>query len=421
MAALTFGSSSGAGSETSLSAAWLCSWPFVAVDNSEERMPIAHNVRNVLNHEVDSPDDQAESHSLRELLSGPASLDHRLREAPHIQDQVLYLLRDISESLEDIIALIPQKEHAKGIVDIEDKPGFLPQGSESVSEDSFIDSDLDDDENNTPKTRLSTLCTDIVEAIDCLLRLSLAIANPASHERFRKLGAGPDKDVSFYEAHDVRYVQDKFPKISQDLPNVLSKFITTAGASSSSWTEVVPDTMASSLPEHLKASGVIDEGNQFDIAMSETSYGTSASYLMLKNGDLRPYTCLFSRCAESNTNFDRRHRWQLHVSQYHWRTWSCPFKCGSTYPSAVELGDHIRLIHVPNASDEHLATVVARGKVSVSNDVTKEGPGCKRAISGLMSYIKHVERHLEQLALHALTKIGDEELEDDVESGEQND
>ncbi|KAG5796277.1 hypothetical protein H9Q69_004703 [Fusarium xylarioides] len=485
------------------------------MDSNQERMPIAHNVRNVLklfrtvattfNHEVDSLDDQVESDSLRELLptlenenirfkmwagnlgahqSGPASLDHRLREAPHIQEQVIYLLRDISESLEDTIVIIPQKEPQKVNADIWVKLESLPEGSDS--EDSFTDSDLDDDGNISPQTRFSTLCTDITEAIDCLLRLSLAIANPAPHERFRKLGAGPDEDISFYEAHDVRYVQDKFPKISQDLPNVLGKFITrrrqffkyreshhaklAAGLNQetqkdTSRTEVVPNTVASSLPEHFKGSGVIDEDSRSDMTMSETSYATSAGYLMLEDGemkpapplkvpprppeadkgvfecpfcyrmisastrgawkrhvfgDLRPYTCLFSRCVELNTDFDRRHRWQLHVSQYHWRTWSCPFKCGSMIPSAVELGDHIRHNHIPNASDEHLATVVARGEVSVSNDVAQECPLCKRDISGLKSYIKHIGRHLEQLALHALPNIEDEERKDDVESGEQN-
>ncbi|RBQ77988.1 hypothetical protein FVER14953_09428 [Fusarium verticillioides] len=381
---------------------------------------------------------------------------------------------------------MPQKEPPKDSADIEDKPDSPLEGSDPDSEDSSTDSDLDSDEN-TPETRLSTLCTDIAEAIDCLLRLSLAIANPAPHERFRKLGAGPDEDISFYEAHDVRYVQDKFPNISKNLPDILGKFITRrrqffkyreshhaklaegldqATHKDTSRTEVVPNTVASSLPEHFKRSGVIDEDNRSDMAMSETSYATSAGYLMLEDGemrpapplkvpqrppeaekgvfecpfcyrmilassrgawkrhvfgDLRPYTCLFSRCAESNTDFDRRHRWQLHVSQYHWRTWSCPFKCGSTLPSAVELGDHVRNQHLLNASDGHLATVVARGEVSVSNDVTQECPLCKRAISGLKSYIKHVGRHLEQLALHALPKIGCEGLEDDIESGEQND
>ncbi|KLO83340.1 Uncharacterized protein LW93_15010 [Fusarium fujikuroi] len=484
------------------------------MESNQDRVPIAHNVRNVLKsfrtvatlfkHKIDSLDYQAEHDLLLTLenentrfgmwagnlaahQSGPASLDHRLREAPHIQEQVLYLLRDILESLEDARALVPRERPPKGGADIKDKSESLAESSDLDSEDGFTDSDLDDDENISPNTRLSTLCTDITEAIDCLLRLSLAIANPAPHERFRKLGAGPNEDISFYEAHDVRYVQDKLPKISQDLPGVLGKLITrrrqffkyreahhaklTAGLDQmtqkdTSWTEVVRNTVASTLPEHLKGSGVIDEDNRSDMAMSETSYATSAGYLTMENGemkpapplkvpprppeadrgvfecpfcyrmisastrgawkrhvfgDLRPYTCLFSRCAESNTDFDRRHRWQLHVSQYHWRTWSCPFNCGSTFQSGVELRDHIRHKHLPNASDEHLSTVVARGEVSVSSDVTQECPLCRRAISGLKSYIKHVGRHLEQLALFALPSIGDEQLEDDVDSGEQND
>ncbi|SCV30696.1 uncharacterized protein FFB14_03179 [Fusarium fujikuroi] len=227
------------------------------MENNQDRMPIAHNVRNVLksfrmvaalfNHEIDSLDDEAESNGLPKLLltfdnqnirfqmwagnlaahqSGPVSLDHRLREAPHIQKQVLYLLCDISESLDDARVLIPQKESPKCNGNIEDKPDSLSDRWDPDSKDGFTDSDLDDDENISPNTRLSTFCTDIAEAINSLLRLSLAIANPAPHERFRKHGAGPDEDISFYEAHDVRYVQDKFPKISQDLPGVLGKFIT---------------------------------------------------------------------------------------------------------------------------------------------------------------------------------------------------
>ncbi|RBQ77989.1 hypothetical protein FVER14953_09429 [Fusarium verticillioides] len=91
------------------------------MDSNHERMPIAHNVRNVLNsfrtivtslnHGIDYLDEKVEFGGLRELplalenenirfkmwagnlgahQSGPASLDHRLREAPHIQEQVLF-------------------------------------------------------------------------------------------------------------------------------------------------------------------------------------------------------------------------------------------------------------------------------------------------------------------------------------------
>ncbi|KAF5583094.1 transcription factor [Fusarium subglutinans] len=455
------------------------------MDSNQERMPIAHNVRNVLKlfrtvstsfyHEIDSQIEQVESNGLRELLltldnenirfkmwagnlaahqSGPVSLDHRLREAPHIQEQVLYLLRDISESLEDTGLLIPEKGTSKGSEDAKDKPESLPEGSDPDSEDSLTDSDLDDDDSISPETRLSTLCTDIAEAIDCLLRLSLAIANPAPHERFRKLGAGPDEDVSFYEAHDVRYVQEKFPEISQGLSDVLGKFITrrrqffkyreahhaklAAGLDQETQkdtnrTEVVPHTVASSIPEHLKESSVIDEDSRSNMAMSETSYATSAGYLMLEDGEMKPAPPLRvpPRPPEADKGVFE------YVTSLETSDRTLAFSQGvlnqirtliddiggnfTTLPSAVELRDHIRHQHLPSASVEQLSIVVARGRVSVSKDVTKECPLCRRDISGLKSYIKHVGRHLEQLALHALPRIGDKELEEDVESGDQND
>jgi hypothetical protein len=133
-------------------------------------------------------------------------------------------------------------------------------------------------------------------------------------------------------------------------------------------------------------------------------------------GDLRPYKCLFSRCIDSNTDFERRHQWQRHVSQYHWRTWSCPFNCGHMFQSAVELGHHIRHQHLPNATEEQLNTVIARGEASVSDDLSNECPPCGHAVPGLKSYIKHVGRHLEQLALFALPSVEGEDLGDYVES-----
>ncbi|KAM5343875.1 hypothetical protein ACJ41O_012412 [Fusarium nematophilum] len=486
------------------------------MDRNQDRGAIAHNVQAVLKSFQNLTASFAESSSqqpgatdLRELLpgfenevtrfkmwagnlaahqSGPASLDHRLREAPHLQEQVVYLLSDISESLEDTMALlIPHMDSPETSENVQDEPASSEGSADRISENDFTDSDLDGDEDVSLEAGLSTLCTDIGEAIDCLLRLSVAIANPVPHERFRKLGAGPSEDVSFYEEHDIRYVRDKFPKSDKSLSGALGKFITrrrqffkyreahhaklAAGLDQenqkdTSRTELVPKTVASSLPEHLKKTGVIDEDNRSDMAMSETSYATSAGFLMQEDGqikpapplkvppppaeaekgafecpfcyrmisagtrrawkrhvfgDLRPYTCLFSRCIESNTDFDRRHRWQLHLSQYHWRTWSCPFKCGHMFPSAVELENHVRHQHLPNAGDGQLSTVVARGEVSVSDDISKECPLCGHAASGLKSYLKHVGRHLEQLALFALPNIEDDELEDDLDSDEQND
>lgn len=307
---------------------------------SYERGPgvIARNVQTVLQSFrslADSLTDRDDSTGLRQLSprfedettrfkmwsgnlgahqSGRASLDYRLREAPHLHQQVIYLLQDVSRSLQDALALIRHEQ-----------PSWLKaQASElggcgsASSEDGLHDvhgsefSDSDDDEKS-PDESLKTLCTDVGEATDCLLRLSVAIANPAPHERVRKLGAGPLDDVSFYEKHDIGYARDKFPKMSLELAQILGKSITrrrqffkyreahhaklAAGLETMAlhggdgFTEIVPKTLASSLPENMKnlsnfdiRADVIDEEGRSEMAMSQTSYATTSGFLAEEKG-----------------------------------------------------------------------------------------------------------------------------------------
>ncbi|RGP65706.1 transcription factor [Fusarium longipes] len=433
--------------------------------------------------------------------SGPSSLDHRLREAPHLQQQVVYLLKDICESLEDATLKISEisdslsqvEEHGKDQEVQSDKPSSVI--SDHDQESDFSDSDSD---CNIPNGVLSTALLDVGEAIDCLLRLSVAIANPAPHERFRKLGAGPSEDVSFYEPHDITYVKDKFPKISDELANALGRYITrrrqffkyryahheklVSGIESLALnkesdtcrTEIVPQTIASSLPEQFKASAkfdpqaaVVDEDMRSDTGMSQTSYATSAGfvfegtdlemhepppplrvpprpsaaadgifecpfcYRMISAktraawkrhvfGDLRPYTCVFSHCIESTIDFDRRHNWQLHVSKNHWRSWSCPFKCQQPFSSAPELSRHINNHHLPNGSEEELKAITALGDKPAPEDTSSQCLLCGHSTTGLKKYIKHVGRHLEQLALFTLPDLEREDVDEETESNNQN-
>lgn len=136
-------------------------------------------------------------------------------------------------------------------------------------------------------------------------------------------------------------------------------------------------------------------------------------------GDLRPFTCLLSQCAESNVDFDRRHNWQLHVSRYHWSSWHCPFKCEGSFPSAAELSRHVKDKHLPNGDDQELETVVLLGKKTASADIINQCPVCGSVVSGLKDYIKHVGRHLEQLALFSLPSLEEQNPAEDVASDEQ--
>lgn len=159
------------------------------------------------------------------LQSGPPSLDYRLREATHLQQQVIYLLEDICESLQTTILLVydspssMEREQQNEIFQ-EDEYSSLGPGEGEKSD--FTD--LESYEQLRPG--LSTASTNIGEAVDCLLRLSVAIANPAPHEHFRKLDTRPSEDNSFYELNGIAFVKDEFPGITNELACVLTSIIT---------------------------------------------------------------------------------------------------------------------------------------------------------------------------------------------------
>ncbi|KAK4442030.1 hypothetical protein QBC34DRAFT_339374, partial [Podospora aff. communis PSN243] len=410
--------------------------------------------------------------------AGRTSLDYRLREASHLQEQVVYLLRDMSESLQDATDIV-QPSLAKNI-DGDPLQTIDNTSADDASEDSFTDSDTDEP---SAETRLSTLCTDIREAIDCLLRLSVAIANPAPHERCRKFGA---EDISYREPHDIAYVRDKFPNLGQEMATVLGKSITrrrqffryrlahheklAAGLEltpdkeeDDGRTETFPKTVASTLPDHIKAipdinirNGVIDEDNRSDTAASMTSYATSAGFLAeatdgetfipppplrvpppppeAEHGtfecnfcyrmiaassrpawkrhvfnDLRPYTCLFKECLGYSTDFERRNQWRAHVLQHHWKSWRCPFQCDGAYTSASDLKQHLAQQHLPDVPPSQLEAISTAGEGQAPETTAVKCPICHHATIGHRQYTRHVGRHLEQLALFALPHPGQHE------------
>lgn len=149
---------------------------------------------------------------------------------------------------------------------------------------------------------------------------------------------------------------------------------------------------------------------------------SSSSWKRHVFGDLRPYVCIFPGCPESGADFDRRHRWQFHVAKNHWRVWICPYQCSSQeFQTAEDLEVHLHDKHLPNATPERLCIVAALGEKAAPEDVSK-CPLCGQALTGRKAYIKHVGRHFEQLALHALPSIdGDSEAEDASEDDHSSD
>lgn len=67
---------------------------------------------------------------------------------------------------------------------------------------------------------LSGLQTQITEVIDCLLRLSVTLNDPAPHDQFLSQMGGQTTRI---EPHDIRYVQETFPNLDSDMSQRLGR------------------------------------------------------------------------------------------------------------------------------------------------------------------------------------------------------
>lgn len=324
-----------------------------------------------------------------------------------------------------------------------------------------------DDDDTSGASELSGVLDEIGHTIDCLLRLSITIRNPAPHDHFRsRTGAGL---VDFYEPWDVKHAQEKFPNAEQGIAERLGKatsrrrqYFKYREEHVKKLAEGLDDdqdkatTIASSIPRHLKGIETTDHLAEFDDTesnVSKTSYAPSnadASLLRIPplpkeyvDGpfqcpfccmivsirtrgdwkkhvfrDLRPYVCLASSCATPEQLYLRRGDWIDHMKQDHWKAWRCPFTCSHLLHSKLDFLTHIKQSHPEGAFARNLDTL---DSLSSQPDLAKaKGPCplCPFNIASHTHYASHVATHVEQLALFALpTNQGaDHSDEDDSEA-----
>jgi hypothetical protein len=223
---------------------------------------------------------------------GKASLDYKLREASHIRIRVLELLQNLESVLQE----------AQEIITGQRVPWEDLSDSDSEASDDELEQPRDE-----PPTELTQLVSNIAEVNSCLMRLSLAIRNPAPHDQFKE---STQIDVAHFEAFDVDHVRGKFPQAADYLVLRLGKAIsrrrqylryredhrrklekglkapdleglsapsqiapTVAGPS-----EKIESTVASSLPLAIKASTSatnLDDDDYYEDTLSQTSYASS--------------------------------------------------------------------------------------------------------------------------------------------------
>ncbi|KAF2658684.1 hypothetical protein K491DRAFT_652646, partial [Lophiostoma macrostomum CBS 122681] len=230
--------------------------------------------------------------------TGRSSLDYRLREASHIRDRVVELLKNLESVIQEAKEII-----SGGRIPWED---VSDSESDSSSEEGF-------EEPNT--TELQQLMSNVAEITTCLMRLSMAIRNPAPHDQFKE---SAEIDMSYFEAFDIDHVRSKFPQAEEFLVLRLGKAISrrrqylryrdehqkklkdglegavnileiqTAGAVIAQAPSVrFESTVASSIPMALKVPALmthIDDTDYYEDALSQTSYASS----MTDDKKLRP-------------------------------------------------------------------------------------------------------------------------------------
>lgn len=212
--------------------------------------------------------------------TGRSSLEYRLRDASHIEKQVLRLLDDLTALIEDALAIAAGEK--------------TPWDQLEDDGDPFDESNGEEQDDGVPETELGQIATDLTDVVNCLLRLSVAIRNPAPHDRF--IASAPT-DTSHYEAFDTQHVQSKFSTINDALAERLGKAISRRRQYfkyrahhheklrhglelDADLPKDTATTVASSIPNHQKDLGadvLMDEDTPSDAGISQTSFASSVA------------------------------------------------------------------------------------------------------------------------------------------------
>ncbi|KAJ3544771.1 hypothetical protein NM208_g2880 [Fusarium decemcellulare] len=384
--------------------------------------------------------------------SGRRSLQYRLRDASHLQKQVLTLLGDLSELLEDALAILTG-----------DRVPWDQLEDEATLADDTLSLDESSRDEELPATEIEQIASDVPDAVNCLLRLSVAIRNPAPHDRFATFVS---IDASHYEQFDTQHVRDKFEHIDQSVAKRLGKAISrrrqyfkyreshhlklSHGLDNTEQKDS-ESTIASSLPGHVKAANInlssIDEDVVSDSGVTQTSFASSNAdteklrvpplpkeaergpfecpfcYMMITAtstiswkrhvfADLRPYVCLSENCTAAEREFARRHEWTLHEVQNHWKVYSCPCSCGENFQSRSKCKEHINKAHPGAISTSHLESMISLSARPAQVEDGISCPMCRDKLYSVKEYQRHVGRHQEQLALFALPSIQSQDDEE---------
>ena len=325
-----------------------------------------------------------------------SSLDFRLRDASHIRDQIIKLLRSVDDSVR-----MAQE--------------ILNEDSDNDQENS---SETDDDSIEHDSTSIMKEIQGRVAAIiKSLFQMSMLVRKPAQHD-FR-LGASR-AEVEAYHPFDTRHIRDKFPtanealvsrlaaatiqrrmylkyrerhaaKLKQDNANVMG---VAQEASAKKSTTVLSDTVATDA-EHWN----IDFEERVSISGdSRTSYAAT----LMSGGNItippppkesrggQPFECPICYYI---IKIESAHSWNRHVFLD-----LQPYVCLEVHckePQKIYATRRLWIQHMK-------ATHSEQTKTGIGDHAMQDCPLCKESFSNRVTYDSHCARHLQDLALFVL-------------------
>ena len=348
--------------------------------------------------------------------TGQSSLEFRLKDSSHIREQVTNLLLDLGQTFQEV----------------EDVLDLLSNGHASQMEaDNSSDDDYDTGEE------LTQLHSNIVTAINCLFQMSMLVRKPARHDFYI---LPQSQEVLAFRPFDQAHVREKYPKADQGLVDRLGLAITlrrqylryrerhhaklnqgldVGTGGSAAPTVVMSNTTVTGVePWHIdsqdKAPASVTSQTSYASSMlaggavvipsppKESSGGapfecpycfviisidTTPAWHKHVFQDLQPYICTVAACSTPHTLFSKRHEWVQHLKEAHPREWT---------------------------GDENIA-----GAAIDESDISSFCANCPLCRSNSKSekhFVRHLARHLQELALFVLPQDdADSDLDDGLE------
>ncbi|KAJ8132383.1 hypothetical protein O1611_g1241 [Lasiodiplodia mahajangana] len=121
--------------------------------------------------------------------------------------------------------------------------------------------------------------------------------------------------------------------------------------------------------------------------------------------DLQPYNCTYELCNDPNRLYGSRQEWIDHESQ-HTRVWHCQ-QHAAEFETQPEYVEHLKQHHEDTKS-EHFSAELLSSAVGPSIRPRRECPFCPTRLDSLIEMQKHLEFHLERLAVLALPRDEDD-------------